>query len=154
MSESNAEIETWMDEQQFDEEHKALFRKYYPIAWNKPTQHSEVPGTHITTVPHLFRHARAEEELAASALRLKDTQSKLEARERRARTSEQSGEWATWHAECQARKQRIADAKIKWHARNQEVANKKRELDAWAQEAYTDLHKAQAEPVPLRPVKR
>lgn len=155
MAEQEPTMEAWMDEQGFDEQEKVLFRKYYPIAWNKPTAHSEIPGTIITTIPHLFRHARTEEQLLASEVRLDDARTRTQAREQRISYKEASinsaSAWKQWHIECQARKSRIAEAKKKWHDRITEGANKKREIDAWVAEARNQLYTAQAEPVPTKP---
>lgn len=150
----NEQLEAWMTEQQFDETEKALFRKYYPLAWNKPTAHAEVPGTIITTVPHLFRHARAEEERIAAETRLDDARTRTQAREQRINAGEQSAEWVHWHAACQARKQRIADAKAAWRKAVADADMQRAQLNAIVSEARSNMVTAEAEPVPTRPTKR
>lgn len=143
------EMEQWLTANNVDDESRLMWRKYYPIAWNKPSPHVDSPMIHT---PHaLMLHAHGEEAAAKSAVRMEELQTRVDGRKRRAAQSEQGEEWVKWHQLCRERKQRIADKKKAWHERISYVAEQKRQMSAWVDQARAELYAEQATPVPPAP---
>lgn len=143
------EVEDYLTSMNVDDETRFMCRKYYPLAWNKPSTHLQ--GGIVQTWQALMMHARGEEEARVRNARLEERELRNARKKRQAKTAEQSAEWVQWHRDCTARKAWIEGKVAEWRRRVAERKASDAQWDAYVEQARLEMQAAKATAVPAQP---
>lgn len=147
----NDEMEAFLTEQNVNDETRYMWRKYYPIAWGKPSPH--VDAIMIMTGAALMMHARGEEAASAKQVRLDYMDSRTERRKARASREQFGAEWLAWQAQCAQRNAWIESLAAEWRKRVNARKAAMAEWDKHVSEARNAFNAGKATQAPPQPMK-
>lgn len=145
------EIEQWLEPQNLTAETIYMWRKYFPIAWGKPSPHLD--GGIVNSDVGLMVHAGGEEKARGSNAIIEEREGRNAKRKRQVANAEQSAEWVVWHRVCTERKAAIEAASAEWRKRVAQRNKWMAESSLYVEEARVALQNAKLVPVPLQPGK-
>lgn len=145
------EVEDYLTSLKVDDLTRYMARKYYPIAWNKPSVHLD--GGIVSSSQGLMIHARGEEDLRVSESRVREREGRNTRRDQRIADKEFGARWIAWQEQCTQRNAWIEQANAEWRKRVGEMTKAMSQWKQYVEEARLEFQTRKLTPVPAQPSK-